>query len=321
MHNLHMRISLVTPSQPEFWTGNRITADRWAGVLRGLGHDVRLGSFQADATCDMLIALHARKSAAAVQRFAGAHSDRPIIVALTGTDVYGDLHTDSTVLDSLECATRIVTLQPAAADELPQHLQDRVRVIYQSVVPPTDRPKKKDDVFEVCVIGNLRDEKDPFRTADAAKLLSDASRIHVIQIGAAHSADMERRARIESRDNDRYEWLGPLSRDRTLQRLAGARLMALTSKMEGGANVLSESIVCGVPILCSRISGSVGLLGEDYPGYFRVGDTLALSRLLFRAETDTEYYASLVERTGQLASLFEPAREHAAWKDLLDELS
>ena len=320
MHNLPMRISLVTPSQPEFWTGNRITADRWAGVLRELGHDVRLGSFQADATCDILIALHARKSAAAVRRFAGAHPDRPIIVALTGTDVYGDLHTDSTVLESLDSATRIVTLQPAAADELPQHLQSRVRVIYQSIVPPTDRPQKRDDVFEVCVIGNLRDEKDPFRTADAVKLLPATSRIHVIQIGAALCADMERRARMESRDNDRYEWLGPLSRDRTLQRLAGSRLMALTSKMEGGANVLSESIVCGVPVLCSRIPGSVGLLGGDYPGYFPVGDTQALSILLLRAETDTQYYASLAERTGHLASFFAPARERAAWKDLLDEL-
>ena len=97
--------------------------------------------------------------------------------------------------------------------------------------------------------------------------------------------------------------------------------MVLSSLSEGGANVISEAIVVGVPILASRMDGNVGLLGADYPGYFPVGDTIALARLLQRIEGDRRFVAMLRRRITRRAPLFRPEREIAAWRRLLAELS
>ena len=85
--------------------------------------------------------------------------------------------------------------------------------------------------------------------------------------------------------------------------------------------MLSEAVVNSVPILASRIDGNVGILGADYPGYFGVGDSKQLSRLLTRAETCSEYLADLRTRVNNLAPLFSPAREAQAWADLISEFS
>jgi len=98
-------------------------------------------------------------------------------------------------------------------------------------------------------------------------------------------------------------------------------LLVQTSLSEGGANVISEAIAASVPILASAIPGSIGLLGQDHPGYFPVGDEQALSALLWRAETDTEFYESLQERSRSLRPLVDPAREMASWEQLLQELT
>jgi glycosyltransferase involved in cell wall biosynthesis len=97
--------------------------------------------------------------------------------------------------------------------------------------------------------------------------------------------------------------------------------MVLSSIMEGGANVVSEALVAGVPVLASKIDGSVGLLGRDYPGYFPLGDTEALSALLHRAETDPAFQADLRRHCAAHAPLFEPAREQRSWHDALRELT
>ena len=83
--------------------------------------------------------------------------------------------------------------------------------------------------------------------------------------------------------------------------------------------MLSEAIVASIPILASRIDGNVGILGEGYPGYFAVGDTKHLARLLTRAETSTEYLAELRNWGEKLVSLFDPRREEQAWLELISE--
>jgi glycosyltransferase involved in cell wall biosynthesis len=97
--------------------------------------------------------------------------------------------------------------------------------------------------------------------------------------------------------------------------------MVLSSIMEGGANVVSEALVAGVPVLASRIDGSVGLLGGDYPGYFPVGDTEVLAALLHRAETDAAFLTQLRRHCAARAPLFEPARELQSWHDALQQLT
>jgi glycosyltransferase involved in cell wall biosynthesis len=175
-------------------------------------------------------------------------------------------------------------------------------------------------VFEVCVVGHLRPVKDPFRAARAARRLPADSRLTVVHVGAATTGAMRRQALAEEARNPRWRWLGELPGDATLVRIASSRLLVLTSKMEGGANVVSEAIVLGVPVLSSRISGSVGLLGDDYPGYFEVGDTAGLAALLHRAEADRAFLRELRGRVRTLAPLHRPARERDAWRKILREL-
>jgi glycosyltransferase involved in cell wall biosynthesis len=90
--------------------------------------------------------------------------------------------------------------------------------------------------------------------------------------------------------------------------------------MEGGADVISEAVVAGLPVIASEISGSVGLLGGDYPGYYPVEDTTQLRDILLRAETDPGFLASLEHCCKQRQSLFTPQREAQGWKALLKTL-
>src|SRR5262245_16395528 len=176
-----MNICLVTPAPPGSLKGNRVTAERWAVLLRELGHHVQIVVEYRDQDCDLLVALHAFKSHSSIRRFRDARPSDPLVVGLTGTDLYGDIHTRPDAVESLGLATRLVLLQPLGRAVLPATAQDKARVIYQSVqVPPRAEPIGA-DVFEVCVMGHLRPVKDPLRTALAARLLPAASRIQVLR--------------------------------------------------------------------------------------------------------------------------------------------
>jgi putative glycosyltransferase (TIGR04348 family) len=315
-----MNICLVTPAPAGSLKGNRVTAERWAALLSELGHRVEIAIEYRGEDCDLLIALHALKSHASIRRFRDARPSDPLVVGLSGTDLYGDIHTRPDAMESLGLATRLVLLQPLGKAMLPAAVQDKARVIYQSVqVPPRAEPIRA-DVFEVCVMGHLRPVKDPLRTALAARLLPAASRIQVLHLGGPLSDVLAEQARAEAARNSRYHWLGELPRSEALGVLSRCRLLSLTSESEGGANVISEAVIGGVPVISSHIDGSIGLLGEDYPGYFPVGDTQALANLLWRAENDTEFYNTLRDSCARLRPLFDPAREKQSWEDLLREL-
>jgi len=319
-----MRIGIVTPAPPNSLHGNRITALRWAIILRRLGNRVSIVQTYDGESYDLLVALHARKSHRAVVNFCRQNPEGLVIVALTGTDVYRDIRTSRAARDSLDLATRIVVLQPKAIGELRSSWQKKARVIYQSVkdrqaLPSNIHAKRRSTSFDVCVIGHLRAVKDPFRTAMAARLLSDSSRVRVLHVGGAMTEAMANRARKEMSINKRYRWLGQLSQLRVFQVLKKSSLCVLSSRMEGGANVLSEAIAASVPILASRIDGNIGILGAGYPGYFDVGNTSQLAQLLIRAESSWEYLAQLKEWVESLTRLVDPALEEQAWCALINE--
>jgi putative glycosyltransferase (TIGR04348 family) len=314
-----MKIGIVTPAPAKSLYGNRVTAQRWARILRSLGHRVSIYQTYNEERIDLLIALHARRSFASIERFHREHPDSPIIVALTGTDLYRDINVSRRAQRSLDLASLIVVLQPAAVDELRPSWREKARVIYQSVGARKTSSRSR-RTFNVCVIGHLRPVKDPFRAALAARRLAASSRVRVLQVGGAMTEQSAARAREEQRINPRYRWRGELPPSRVRRVLAESRVFVLSSRMEGGANALGEAIVAGVPVLASRIPGSVGLLGENYPGYFETGDTRRLAELLTQAETDPEFLDLLKESCLKLAPLFEPARETAAWAKLIAEV-
>lgn len=314
------KVCLVTPAPPGSRKGNRITALRWARILRGLGRQVVVRQEYDGERHDLLVALHALRSFPSLQRYRSVYPDAPLVLALTGTDLYGAIHTHARARRALELATRLIVLQPLGVAELPEQVRDKARVIYQSVPHPRVRFVPLSDSFDVCVLGHLRPVKDPFRTALAARRLPATSRLRVLHLGAALSDAMAQRAIREATVNPRYRWLGEVPRWQALRVLARCRLLVLTSKLEGGANVISEALAASVPVVSSRIAGSVGLLGADYPGYFPVGDTEALTRLLQQAERDADFYRTLYDWCAHLRPLVDPAAERRSWENLLAEL-
>lgn len=315
-----MRICIVTPAPPRSRHGNRTTALRWARLLRDLGHSVVVAQSYENQRCDVLVALHARRSAASIQRFHRRHPRAPLVVALTGTDVYGDLGDDRRALDSLDVATACVVLQPLALNELPERVRAKTRVIHQSASAPRSTGADRGRSFTAAVLSHLREVKDPKLAAEAVRLLPSRSAVRVIHLGAPLEEGMEEWARAETGRNSRYEWRGDVPRWRAMRMLARSQVMVLTSKAEGGANAVSEALAAGVPVLSSRVDGSVGILGEDYEGYFAVGRADELAALLERAEGDGHFYGRLREACDVLRPLVSPDRERGAWADLLASL-
>jgi putative glycosyltransferase (TIGR04348 family) len=296
-----MKIALVTPARPGTRSGNRHTALRWAAFLRKAGHRVTVSTEWRGEAADAMLALHARRSHSSIRNFGGSR-----IVALTGTDVYRDIHQSAEARESLELADRLIVLQPKAAEELPPRLRRKVRVVVQSSSTRLrHRPVGK--AFRVCVIGHLREEKDPLRTLLALKFVPLDIPLEVVHLGAALDPVLAPRA-----EDPRYRWLGSVPHARALKWLASSHAMVISSRMEGGANVVSEAIRIGVPVLASRISGNVGLLGARYPGYFPVENERALGRLIVRAATDRVFYRNLKTAIRKLRPRVSPLSEARA---------
>jgi putative glycosyltransferase (TIGR04348 family) len=317
-----MRIVLITPDGPTSRTGNRVAAGRWAGILRRLGHRVRIAADYDGRPADLMVAVHAWRSAAAIARFKASHPARPVILQLSGTDIYQYMDSDpAPTLRSMELADRLVALNDLAWRAVPTRLRSRLIVIHQSATPlPRPRQPSRDAVV-VSVIGHLRDVKDPLRAAEAARLLPADSRVRIEQVGRAYTPQWAKRARAEMAGNPRYCWRDDVPAAAVRRLLAKSHAMVISSLSEGGANVISEATVAGVPVLASRMDGNVGLLGPDYPGYFPVGDTAALARLLRRLEREPRFAARLCKALARRAPLFRPAREVAAWRRLLADLA
>ena len=241
-------------------------------------------------------------------------------MAMTGTDLYRDLGRRTATRCSMEMATHLIVLQKESSEDIPRDLRHKIQVIYQSALPPPRGISPPKSFFRVCLVGNLRSVKDPFRAAQASRHLKSDSRIRIFHVGEALSRRAKERAIRETVKNPRYYWLGGMAHSRTRRLLASSHLLVLTSKIEGGSNVLSEALASSVPVVASRIPGLLGILGPKYPGYFPVGDTQALTRLLQEIETDCARYRTLKAHCKRAACLVEVAREKTTWKRLLGSL-
>ena len=326
-----MQVAIITPAPAGSNTGNRVTALRWAELLRQQGHQVFVDqTFSAignPADIQCLIALHARRSSTSIVEFHKRFPDRPLVVCLTGTDLHLDFSDPATashsiVRNSLELADRIILLEPHAARLLDPEFQKKVRVIFQSARRLDSITVKPTDCFSVVVVGHLRDVKDPFRVEAASRLLPDQSRIRITQIGSAElRPELADEANRLAMSNPRYHWTGPVSHEQALQTLASSHLLVMSSKLEGAPNVISEAIVHSVPVLATRIDASLGMLGPDYPGLFEVGDTQQLARLMWQAETEPAFCHSILDYYFTIKHRYQEETERVALARLLKEIT
>lgn len=316
-----MKISLVTPAGKQSRSGNRTTAVRWARILRSLGHRVVIAGPDDEADGDVLVAIHAYRSHDAIRGFSDRFPERPLVVLLAGTDIYRFQKSDpEETLDSMARADALVCLHDLVHQAIPRRFGAKLRVIRQSA-PPLPYPREPAArYFEICVAGHLREEKDPLRTAFAARLVPAESRLRVVHLGGAIGREWEDVARAEARTNTRYVWRGEVPGWQVRRQFGRSHAMVISSVMEGGANIVSEAVAAGVPVIASRIDGNVGLLGGDYGGYYPVGDERALAELLWRVESDPAFLAGLAAQCRRLKPLFSPERERAAWGKLLRDL-
>ena len=301
-----------------------MTALRWQKLLRELGHRTRIIDSEGDPprrSCDLLIAIHAGHSAELVRQFKERMPNVPLVIAVTGTDIYRDGRS-ARVQRTLKLADRVIVLQPEMKFDLPPSVRKKVCLIYQSVEKTNTGPVRKSDheIKRVVVAGHLRRVKDPLRAALSVRNLPASSRIFVDHFGGTIEKELGVRAKAESKRNPRYRWHGEVARTRLRKKLAAAWLLVQSSRTEGGASAVSEAIVDGVPVLATRIAGNVGLLGRDYAGYFAFGKTAELKQLLLKCERDVRFYRKLKSQIKQRAGLFTPARELKTWEKLLKEV-
>ena len=296
---------------------------RWSKLLRALGNSVENSQHYGGTICDLLLAMHAYRCADAVIQFTQRHPDKHSILALTGTDIYHDVPRSAKAREAMRLADRLVTFEPLSVEQVPAELRSKVRMIHQAAERSPDIPPLDRNAFVVAVVGHLRDVKDPLRAAMASRKLPKTSRIRVVQAGDSDDGgqDLVHRARTEALKNPRYRYLGSIPRWKVRQLIASSHLLVISSKIEGGANVIAEASVDYVPMLATSIPGNVGVLGEDFPGYFAPGDTKALTELMHRAETNPDFYQALKTRSALLARQFRPEKERAAWVKLLREVS
>ncbi|RDH82966.1 MAG: TIGR04348 family glycosyltransferase [endosymbiont of Galathealinum brachiosum] len=316
-----MHIGIITPAAPGSLNGNRATAQRWADFLIELGHKVDISVSWDGTDYDVMLALHAWRSAESIAQFKQKFPDRALVLAMTGTDLYRFINTHpEPTLASIHLADKLVTLHRLADRVLPESVRNKVHVIHQSALPVECSIGRSVDTFDICVVGHLREEKDSMRVAYAVRNLPEESRIRVLHYGKAHNDEWAGFAREEMKNNHRYQWFGEVSHNDVCEAYRRCRLMVLPSVMEGGANVISEATVAGLPVIASNIDGSVGLLGDDYAGYFPVKDENALSEILLKAESDANFVEKLSQQCCERAKLFTVEAEKQGWKNLLNEL-
>ena len=301
-------VVLVSPALADANNGNWHTAHRWSQFLSGYC-DIRIVSEWApgDSPAELMIALHARRSALSIAAWAKACPDQPLAVVLTGTDLYRDILDNAAAQHSLAVASHLVVLQSDGLTALPECWRDKAQVIFQSAaaLTPAAKPRR---VFRALMVGHLRDEKDPL-TFMAAAAHSLPAQVRLDQIGDALDPALGAAAHATAAAHPHYRWLGGLPRAATRQHIKRAQLLVSCSRMEGGAHVILEAVLSGTPVLASRVGGNVGMLGSDYAGYFPLGDSAALAALLRRCAQEPTFLAQLQHQCAARAPLFDMQRE------------
>ena len=316
-------ICIISPALAAANNGNWQTAKRWQHMLSKEYH-VEIMLQWNGKPFDVMLALHARRSADSIAQWAAKFPDKLIVLALTGTDLYRDIAVDTLAQQSLKLAHRLIVLQDMGPQSLPAEFQSKCQVIFQST-PRRQSVPKTSNKLRALMVGHLRSEKSPetyFAAARSLALIQDHSKNIVLDhIGAPLDADLGEQALKLAAEVPSYRYLGEQTHTQTRARIARAHVLVHPSRMEGGAHVVMEAVMSGTPVLASRIDGNVGMLGADYDGYFPWGDAQALANLLLRCKNEPLFLDHLNAQCALRSPLFEPRAEQLALLKIVSQVN
>lgn len=320
---MQAQIVIVTPALADANNGNWQTARRWQRFLSP-HYPVRLVREWPDPQAGrdrVMIALHARRSAAAIAAWHAERGRQGLAVVLTGTDLYGAA--DPGAAHALHLAHELVVLQALGLKVLPTEVRARTRIILQSTTTRKCLPKTGTRLRAVMV-GHLREEKSPATLFATARLLASRPDIHLDHIGAALDPGLANAAQSTMAASPNYRWLGGLPHEATRRHIQRAHLLLHPSRIEGGAHVIMEAVCSGTPVLASAIDGNIGMLGADYDGYFPWNDARRLADLLLACRTGQHrtdgLLAQLMQQCASRAHLFRPEAECQSVRQLAADL-
>jgi putative glycosyltransferase (TIGR04348 family) len=323
-------VVIISSALSDANNGNWQTANRWRQMLAPNYHCriVKTWPDKFSNQDDVMIALHARRSADSIAAWHAAHGGARLVLALTGTDLYRDIQTDAAAQASLDMASRLIVLQELAPLGLQEAHRAKVEVIFQSTTsqPTLQKPAAH---LRAVMVGHLRDEKSPETLFAAAHLLANSdfdklspNGIYIDHIGAGLDPILAKAAEATATACPNYRWLEAMPHEATRRAIGRAHVLVHASKMEGGAHVLMEAVCSGTPVIASRIDGNLGMLGADYEGYFDWGDAAGLASLLRECRTTQSdangLLARLSEQCALRAPLFVPEHESAKLNALVD---
>jgi putative glycosyltransferase (TIGR04348 family) len=313
------RVVIVSPALASANNGNWQTAKRYASMLATTCTVRIVKEWEGVQSDELMIALHARRSYSSIAAWHAERGSEGLCVVLTGTDLYRDIQQDPQAQQSLMWAKVLIVLQAAGVAELSASLRDKARVLFQSTSTRQTLVKTNRRVRAVMV-GHLRAEKSPQTFFEAAVLLAERNDIELRHIGGEQDQTLAQQAHDTAAQYPNYQCLGARSHEQTRRYIQRSHVLVHASVMEGGAHVIMEAICSGVPVLASRIAGNIGMLGEDYAGFFTVGDARELARLLVRFREDPSFAAQLQMQCAQRAYLFEAARESSGLITIVENL-
>lgn len=313
------RVVIVSPALASANNGNWQTAKRYASMLATTCTVRIVKEWDGAQADDLMIALHARRSYSSIAAWHAERGSEGLCVVLTGTDLYRDIQQDRQAQQSLIWAKSLIVLQATGLAELPVSLRDKAQVLFQSTSTRQTLVKTNRRVRAVMV-GHLRPEKSPQTFFEAAALLAERNDIELRHIGGEQDQALAQQAHDTAAQYPNYQFLGARSHEQTRRYIQRSHVLVHASVMEGGAHVIMEAICSGVPVLASRIAGNIGMLGEDYAGFFTTGDAHELARLLVRFREDSSFAGQLHMQCAQRAYLFEAARERSGLITIVENL-
>jgi glycosyltransferase involved in cell wall biosynthesis len=219
---------------------------------------------------------------------------------------------------ALRESDRIVVVQEAAIARLPEEVRGKAVVIPASLDAIEIEAEPVSPPFAISVVGHPRPVKRPFLTIEAVAKHPAWAEVEVWQIGEALDEGSFREGQEWVKRDSRYRWFGGMVREEALRRCAQSSLTINSSILEGGANAVLEAMTMGVPVLASRIEGNVGMLGEDYPGYFEEGELGDVLEAIVEGRVDMQAWVELARAR---LPLFSRETESSSWLELLADLN